>query len=312
MASKSNKQPLRLLEVIRTLFYTPIYVSVAGGFLEKEGLDVDFKTCPQEFGHPINALNIGQADIVQSGVMRCIIASDWGAETVPKHFAEVNSRDGFFVISRTKQDPFLWESLKGANLIPVDFSPMPWGSLQTALRRHNINPADINLLTGLNINDAMAAFRAGESEFIHLPQPFAEEILEEGSGHVVIAVGPENGHVCFSSFAATNHYLDTHPDTVHRFTVGYANALKWLTAHDPSEVGTAVKEFFPDVSLELVIKSVTRLKNQDNWPSDPTITEASYQGLHDILLNSGMAKLQQPYSKVIRTDIAETALASRK
>ena len=111
MASKSNKQPLRLLEVIRTLFYTPIYVSVAGGFLEKEGLDVDFKTCPQEFGHPINALNIGQADIVQSGVMRCIIASDWGAETVPKHFAEVNSRDGFFVISRTKQDPFLWESL---------------------------------------------------------------------------------------------------------------------------------------------------------------------------------------------------------
>ena len=99
---------------------------------------------------------------------------------------------------------------------------------------------------------------------------------------------------------------------MHRFTVGYANALKWLTDHDPSEVGTAVKEFFPDVSLELVIKSVTRLKNQDNWPSDPTITEASYQGLHDILLNSGMAKLQQPYSKVIRTDIAETALASRK
>ncbi len=312
MASNSNRQPLRLLEVIRTLFYTPIYVSVAGGFLEKEGLDVDFKTCPPEFGHPINALNIGEADIVQSGVMRCIIASDWGAETVPKHFAEVNSRDGFFVISRTKQDPFQWESLKGAKLIPVDFSPMPWASLQTALRRHNINPADINLVTGLNIGDAMAAFRAGEAEYIHLPQPFAEEILEDGSGHVVIAVGPENGHVCFSSFAATNHFLDTQPDTAHRFTVGYANALEWLATHDASEVGTAVKEFFPDVSLELVIKSVARLKDQDNWPSEPTITEPSYQGLHDILLNAGMVKLQQPYSKVIRTDIVETALASRR
>ena len=84
----SNKRtPLRLVEVIRTLFYTPIYVSVGGGFLEKEGLDVDFKTCPPEFGHPINALNIGRADIAQSGIMRCIIASDWGAETVPIHFA---------------------------------------------------------------------------------------------------------------------------------------------------------------------------------------------------------------------------------
>ena len=39
MASTSNRRPLRLLEVIRTLFYTPIYVSVAGGFLEKEGLE---------------------------------------------------------------------------------------------------------------------------------------------------------------------------------------------------------------------------------------------------------------------------------
>ena len=54
MASNTGRTPLRLVEVIRTLFYTPIYVSVAGGFLEKEGLDVDFKTCPPEFGHPIN------------------------------------------------------------------------------------------------------------------------------------------------------------------------------------------------------------------------------------------------------------------
>ena len=53
MAFTRKRLPLRLLEVIRTLFYTPIYVSVAGGFLEKEGLDVDFMTCPPEFGHPL-------------------------------------------------------------------------------------------------------------------------------------------------------------------------------------------------------------------------------------------------------------------
>jgi|TARA_B100000809_G_scaffold233322_1_gene249958 NitT/TauT family transport system substrate-binding protein len=312
LASNSNRLPLRLLEVIRTLFYTPIYVSVAGGFLEKEGLDVDFKTCPPEFGHPINALNIGEADIVQSGIMRCIIASDWGAETVPKHFAEINSRDGFFVISRSKQDPFQWESLKGAKLIPVDFSPMPWASLQTALRRHNIDPAEINLVTGLNITDAMTAFRAGEAEYIHVPQPWAEQLLEDGSGHVVIAVGPENGHVCFSSFAATNHYLETQSETVHRFTVGYANALEWLSTHNAAEVGQAVKEFFPGDSLELVVKSVTRLKAQENWPTDPTLTQPAYEGLHDILLGAGMAKLRQPFSKVVRTDIVESALASRK
>ena len=81
MASPSFQ--LRLMETFRTVFYTPIYVTVAGGYLESEGLDVDFQTCPPQFPHPLSALNHNAADIVQSGIMRSIIASDWGAETVP-------------------------------------------------------------------------------------------------------------------------------------------------------------------------------------------------------------------------------------
>lgn len=312
MGSTNNRLPLRLIEVIRTLFYTPIYVSVAGGFLEKEGLDVDFKTCPPEFGHPMSALNQGAADIAQSGIMRSIIASDWGAETVPMHFAEINSRDGFFVISRTNQDSFQWESLKGAELIPVGFSPMPWASFQYALRRHNIEPSEVDLVTGLDLDQAMAAFREGKAEYIHVPQPAAEQLLEDGSGHLAIALGPENGHLAYSSFAATNHYLATHSETVHRFTVGYANGLDWLSAHNATEVGEAVAGFFPQVSLELVIKSVARLKAQDNWPTDPTLAQPQFENLHDILLAAGLAKERQSYSKMVRTDIVATALASRK
>lgn len=312
MASTSNRLPLRLLEVIRTLFYTPIYVSVAGGFLEKEGLDVDFKTCPPEFGHPMAALNQGAADIAQSGIMRSIIASDWGAETVPVHFAEINSRDGFFVISRTKQDPFQWESLTTAKLIPVGFSPMPWASFQFALRRHGIEPADVDLLTGLDLNEAMTAFREDKAEFIHVPQPAAEQLLDDGSGHMAIALGPENGHLAYSSFAATNQYLAAQPETVQRFTVGYANALDWLAAHDATAVGEAVAGFFPQVSLELVIKSVARLKAQDNWPTNPVLAQPQFENLQDVLIAAGMAKARQPYAKMVRTDIAEEALASRK
>ena len=37
------------METFRTVFYTPIYVTVAGGYLESEGLDVDFQTCPARF-----------------------------------------------------------------------------------------------------------------------------------------------------------------------------------------------------------------------------------------------------------------------
>ena len=309
----SNKRTaIRLVEVIRTLFYTPIYVSVGGGFLETEGLDVDFKTCPAEFGHPINALTTGQADIAQSGIMRCIIASDWGAETVPIHFAEINSRDGFFVISRTKNDNFEWEHFKQGKVIPVYFSPMPWASFRYALQNHNIDPSEVDLLTGLNLNDAMENFRSGKAEYIHVPQPAAEELLEDGSGHLAVALGPENGHLAYSSFATTHKFLEKESDIVYRFTVGYANALDWLASHSPSEIGEAVSGFFPGISLELVTKSITRLKAQDNWPTEPTLAQPQYENLQDILISAGLAKIRQSYDKVVRTNITEAVLASRK
>jgi len=66
------------------------------------------------------------------------------------------------------------------------------------------------------------------------------------------------------------------------------------------------------VSLELVIKSVARLKAQDNWPTDPTLAQPQFENLHDILLAAGLAKERQSYSKMVRTDIVATALASRK
>ena len=311
MASTSNRRTLRLIETFRSVFYTPIYVSVAGGFFEKEGLDVDFKTCPPEFAHPLSALNRGGADIAQSGIMRSIISSDWGAETVPMHFAKINSRDGFFVLSRTNQEPFLWESLKGAKLIPVGFSPMPWASLQFALRRHGVEPDELDLVTGLSFDDGISAFREGHAEYIHVPQPAAELLLDDGIGHVAAALGPENGHLAYSSFAATNQFLDSQPETVQRFTIGFANALVWLAANNAQEVGQAIASFFPEVSLELVVKSVARLKAQDNWPTDPVLAQPEYENLHDILVAAGLAKERQPYSKVVRTNIVETALSSR-
>jgi len=311
LASTSNRRPLRLIETFRSVFYTPIYVSVAGGFFDKEGLDVDFKTCPPEFAHPLSALNRGGADIAQSGIMRSIISSDWGAETVPMHFAKINSRDGFFVLSRTNQEPFLWESLKGAKLIPVGFSPMPWASLQFALRRHGVEPDELDLVTGLSFDDGISAFREGHAEYIHVPQPAAELLLDDGIGHVAAALGPENGHLAYSSFAATNQFLDSQPETVQRFTIGFANALEWLAANNAQEVGQAIASFFPEVRLELVVKSVARLKAQDNWPTDPVLAQPEYENLHDILVAAGLAKERQPYSKVVRTNIVETALSSR-
>ena len=302
----TNRHPLRLMETFRSVFYTPIYVSISGGFLEKAGLDVTFTTCPPTFAHPLSALNQGAADIVQSGIMRSIIASDWGAETVPAHFAKINARDGFFVLSRGPQDcpknEFRWPDLRGATVIPVGFSPMPWASFQYALKRHQVDASELNLVTGLGLDQAVAAFRGGQGDFIHLPQPAAEQLLELGMARLAVELGPENGHIAYSSFAATNRFLDTSPELVHRFVAGFAAALQWLVASDAETVARAVAPFFPEVSNHLLARSVVRYQGQNTWPEDPMLGRPEYDGLQEILLAAGMVKERQPYAKVVRPE----------
>ena len=313
MTSSQGRQPLRLMETFRSVFYTPIHVSVAGGFLEREGLDVTFSTCPSQFAHPLSALHHDAADITQSGIMRSIISADWGAETVPMHFAKINARDGFFVLGRSSSgsiaDDFKWEDFNGAQVIPVGFSPMPWASFQYALRDHGIDPGRLNLMTGLDLEAAIAAFRGGQGDFIHLPEPAAEQVLALGGADLAVALGPANGHIAYSSFAATNRFLAAKPDLVIRFTQGYARALEWLAANDAATVGGAVKEFFPDVDPELIVRSVERYKAQETWPVEPSLNEPEYQGLQDILMAAGMVKERQPYAKVVRPDIVWQALS---
>ncbi len=316
--SSTSRHPLRLMETWRSIFYTPIYVSVEGGFLEREGLDVEFSTCPPQFPHPLSALHHDAADIVQSGIMRSIIASDWGAETVPLHFAKINSRDGFFILGRGPNPlperegsyRFDWESLRGARVIPVGFSPMPWASFQYALRRHGLEPSDLDLRIGLSLNDAVAAFREGQAEYVHVAEPVVQQLIADGAGHLLTALGPENGHLAYSSFAATHRFLEEQADIAGRFTLGFARALHWLSSAEPAEVAEIVSDYFPGTSKEVLAASIARYQQQEQWPVTPVLGQQEYDNLHDILLAAGMCRERQPYGKVVRTDIAETAVAA--
>ena len=296
------------METFRSVFYTPIYVAVAGGFLETEGLGVSFSTCPPNFAHPLSALNHGVADIVQSGIMRSIIASDWGAETVPAHFAKINARDGFFVLGRPYDEEFRWEHLRGAAVIPVGFSPMPWASFQFALRNHGVDPETLSLMPGLSLDDAVEAFRQGRADFIHLPEPAAEVLMADGTATLAAALGPVNGHVAYSSFAAANGFLDREEDTVHRFVRGFSRALQWLGRSPASDVGELVAQFFPDVASELIVRSVARYREQETWPEDPRLEPPEYHGLQDILIAASMVQERQPYEKVVRPEFFQSTL----
>ena len=145
---------------------------------------------------------------------------------------------------------------------------------------------------------------------MHLPEPAAGELIAAGTASLAVALGPANGHIAYSSFAATNDFLDSNPELVDRFIKGYARALTWLRDNDPATVGEVVAPFFPGVAKELIVRSVTRYKDQETWPTDPHLMEPEFQAQQDILIAAGMVKQRQAYSSVVRPEFAQSALRS--
>ncbi len=303
MVTSSPLTNVRLMETFRNLFYTPIYVAVSGGFLYRHGLNVMFSTMP-EGGSAMDIIRSGEVDIVQTGVSRSLVDLDLGHEDAPLHVAEINRRDGFFLVSREPVDDWDWKKLEGSTLAPAGFTPVPWNSLRAALLKHEIDLESLNLVTGLSAQDALAQFRSGDLEYVHMPHPQAGLLVAEGSGHIAKALGPELGHICYSSFAAMPSFIESNPDTVQAFVNGFDDALHWLAGAEDGEVVDQVEPFFADLDSQLLLDCVSQYRANCTWPESAAITESSFNGMRDILIDGGMVRGRHEYDRLVRPEFA--------
>jgi NitT/TauT family transport system substrate-binding protein len=295
------------METFRNLFYTPIYVAVAGGFLYREGLDVLFSTLPAGRSS-IETLKSGMADIIQTGLSRSFMDLDAGHEDAPLHVAEINQRDGFFLVSRRPTDGWSWRDLEGSTLIPIGFTPVPWMSLRFAMKSQGIDPGKVRLVQGLSAREALERFRMGRADYVHMPNPQAEQLIEDGVGYLAAALGPNLGYICYSSFAVTLRLLETRPQVVQRFVKGFYEAQKWLAASESAAVASMVAPFYPGTSEEVIQRSVQRYKEQETWPQAPLIRKEGYAAIRDVLIDGGLVKGRYPYERLVRPEFALQAM----
>ena len=298
---------LRLMDTYRNLFYTPIYAAVAGGFFYAEGLDVMFGTVPADRA-PLDMLRQGEVDIIQTGISRSLMALDEGDEDAPLHFAEINRRDGFFLISRTPTDGWQWSDLERSTLIPIGFTPVPLTSLTSALRKRDVDIDSIAMLRGKSADEALAAFRNGDADYIHMPNPQAQTLIEDGAGYLAAELGREHGYLCYSSFAATPSFIAEQPDVAQRFVRGFYKAQQWLADAAPPAVAERVKPFFSGISDTALEASIARYKSIGIWPDAPNIGIDGYNAMHQTLIDGGLVKGKHPYDRLVRPEFAERAI----
>ena len=102
--SKINISSSRLFSA----FYTPLIVTMAGGFLQREGLEYEWSVSPPGVA-AVDAVTAGTAQVVQSAPSQAFNAIARGETDYPLHFAQVNEMDGFFISAREAEDDFCLE-----------------------------------------------------------------------------------------------------------------------------------------------------------------------------------------------------------
>jgi NitT/TauT family transport system substrate-binding protein len=305
----SRPFPLRILAAFRTLFYAPLHVAHRLGTFAEEGLDVRIAYTPQASETP-DRLLAGEADLAVTGPMRTYVAADRATPLRLVNIAEVNSRDGFFLLARRPPERFSWPDLVGKRVILFAEAPTPFMCLLDVLRRQGVDPQRIAFVDGLWVPDALEALHAGEADYLQTAQPMAEELIQEGAAYLAAAMGEAVGHIPYTAFVVTSEFLGAQPGLCRRAVMALARAQRWMAGRDPQAIANLIAADFPEIHPRLVAQVVARYQALGTWPRQPVLAREPFERLGRILAEGGLIRRVVPYETVVDNTFAEEAVRS--
>ena len=295
----SNLKKVTVAEVAHSVFYAPQYVAHGLGFFEEEGLDVDI-VLTSGADNVMAAVLSGDAQIGFSGTEATIYVYNGGEKDYVMTFAGLTQKDGSFLVSRKKYDNFKLSDLKGKSVIGGRIGGMPEMTFEWALRQNGIDPKnDLKIDTSVAFPAMEGAFIGGNGDFVTLFEPNATSVEKHGYGYVVAYIGELGGSVPYTAYNAKRSYILDNPDVIKKFTKAVDKGLKYVYEHDSKEIAKIMLDYFPDTTLEDMIRIVDRYKNGEAWKKNITINEEEWKHIQDIIKASGELDEYVSYDKLI-------------
>jgi len=276
-------------------FYSPLIATIAGGFLDKEGLKPKHSVSPPGVS-AIAGLVDGSVHVAQSAPSQAITVLEQGKTPPALHFAQVNEKDGFFLVGRKTEPDFSWDRLKGRGVL-VDHGGQPTVMFQYACHKRGLDYGAIRAIDAGSPDKMIAAFKGGEGEYIHLQGPAPQQLEHDGHGHIVAALGDAIGPCAFSSLAATREWLAS--EMAKAFMRAYRKARAWLIATPAAEVARREAAFFPDIDPKVLEATIAAYQKLGNWSPHVEITRPAYEATLDIFQHAGKIKTRPRYEDAI-------------
>lgn len=296
--------PVRLSEVVRSIFYAPQYIALNEGFFEDEGLEIELSTA-WGADKGAAALISGSVDIGFFGPEAAIYIYNQGARNYIVGFAQLTTMDGSFFMQRGSSEEFSWDDVRGKTIVGARPGGVPEMVLEYVLKKHNIEPfVDVEIITNLAFAAAPGAFHAGLGDYIAQFEPSMTQLELAGAGKIVASMGIEGGPIAYTVYHARREYLEENRDILERFTRALYRATQWAMEHEPAEIAKSIESFFPDTDLEVITLIVDRYKSQGTWNPTLVVSRDGFSNLQTVMESAGELTQRVPFEVLMDNSIA--------
>jgi NitT/TauT family transport system substrate-binding protein len=250
----------------------------------------------------------GSTDVAWGGPMRVNQLYQERADCDLVCFGEAVTRDPFLLIGRTPHPDFAVTDLASVRIATVSEVPTPWLCLQHDLRLAGIHPAAIDRVADGTMAENMAALRAGAVDVVQLFQPLAEELIEEGAGHLWYAAA-SRGPCSYTTFYARRGVLAAKRDEMQLLVRGLYRAQNWLHAQPAEALADVVQSYFAAAPRARLVAALARYKALGVWGRTPILPRDGYERLKDGLVSGGFCT-GVDYATAVDNRLADAAVAA--
>lgn len=303
-------QTVKLNEVVRSVFYAPMYVAITEGFFEDEGIEIDLST-GQGADKTMQQLLSGNVDIGFSGPEQAVYIYNQGREDYPVVFGQLTQKDGSFLVGREAEENFDWKSLKGKELIGGRPGGIPEMALEYVLKQNGLDPStDVNMVTNIDFTATSGAFKSGTGDYVALFEPTATMLQNDDGGNIVASVGESAGNIAYTCFYTTKSYMDENPQVLQKFTNAIYKGQQWVKKHTSDEIAKAIVSYFPGTDEQVIAQVIDNYKSIDAYSEIPVVSEEGLNKLMDIIqgYDSSLIQTRPDFNIIVNNDFANEAI----
>jgi len=288
---------LNLMALRHSAFYSPYLMMMADGHLKNAGFEVSY-TLQTPDNLVKDRLLDGTCHVSQSAVAAGFASRESNQADNIRHFAQINSRDGFFIASRHSIADFNWQNLIGKSLLADHFF-QPLAMLKYALHKNNIKWSSINVIDAGDVAQIDTRFREGTGDFVHQQGPAPQQLEADGVANVVAPVGDAIGPVAFSSLCATTEWLQSEIATV--FFDIYKTSLLQCQQSKASDIAQQLQHygFFNDIEYQVLCNTIATYQALGCWNHDGSIAQIEYETLLDVFEYSQIISKRHPFEALV-------------